>query len=347
VRSALSAYRRIGAAGRKVLATGELSFWKLQAVGWVVLCVMLFSTRLPFPGPHQIPAVTLAILSIFLGSCTLHPICRSILRRSTRWVAYEMRAFVCSFLVAALWRVLWYIAILGVRHIDMRSIVTGTMQYTIVLFLWCNLYFGIKQWTDAREARLAALRYQLNPHFLFNSLNVVSTLIAESDGAAATRMLSQISEYLRATLDTTTQLEVPLSDEIALTDRYLAIEQTRLAGRLAIERQIDPAAWDAAVPSLLLQPLVENAVRHGIAPLVEGGTLGIRCHVREDRLCVTVHNSGRSKALSGRNGIGLVNTAERLRALYGPDHHFALAWPDLGGCEATVSIPFRKIPCVS
>jgi two-component system, LytTR family, sensor kinase len=228
----------------------------------------------------------------------------------------------------------------------------------VVLFLWCSLYFSIKAWQQSaqererllraeahtREARLSALRYQLNPHFLFNSLNAVSTLVLEGNAPAATRMLAQIGELLRTSLDNEMVLEVPLSQEIAFTEQYLAIEQIRLGDRLRVDLAISPETLDALVPSMLLQPLAENAVRHGIAPIVEGGTIAIRSELQDGQLQIVVKNSGVVAAREDKpmNGIGLSNTIERLKTLYGIDQKFTLVWPRAGGCEATVELPIRR-----
>ncbi|HEY6328329.1 MAG TPA: ATP-binding protein [Blastocatellia bacterium] len=138
----------------------------------------------------------------------------------------------------------------------------------------------------------------------------------------------------------------------------MAIEQTRLGGRLRVDIAISPETLDALVPSMLLQPLVENAVRHGVAPLVEGGTIRIRSKISGAQLHISIQNSGASRARvdptnQPAHGIGLRNTAERLKTLYGSAHRFALQWPEAGGCEATVELPFRKAvpepgsePCV-
>lgn len=353
--TALSVSRRIPATDRGVSAIARLSFWKLQAIGWTAFYVVLVLARLPYhPARRDTIGSTLVIGALFLGSCMLHPVCRSMLRRPWRWLAIEVRVFFWSCAVGVFWRMMLQVVVPGAHGFDPRTLTIGTVQFTVVLFLWCNLYISIKQWerlvraeTEARDARLAALRYQLNPHFLFNALNGVSTLVVESNAPAATRMLAQISDYLRATLDADIPSEVPLSDEIAFTDRYLAIEQSRLAGRLRVDRRIDPEAWDAAVPSLLLQPLVENAIRHGIAPLIDGGTLGIHCGVRDDHLCVTVRNSAPPRPVNARHGIGLVNTAERLRTLYGADHHFGFEWLESGDCRTTIRVPLRRLACAS
>ena len=140
--------------------------------------------------------------------------------------------------------------------------------------------------------------------------------------------------------------ELPLSQELVLTERYLAIEQARLGDRLRVDLDISPETLTAFVPSLLLQPLVENAVRHGIAPLVEGGKIAVRSQRHDSRVHISIVNSGRRHdrihaQAANTTGIGLTNTAERLRTLYGPDHYFGLEWPATGGCQVTVEIPFR------
>jgi two-component system sensor histidine kinase AlgZ len=191
------------------------------------------------------------------------------------------------------------------------------------------------------------LRYQLNPHFLFNSLNAVSTLVLEGNASAATRMLSQIGGLLRATLEGEIASLVPLSQEIALAKQYLAIEQTRLGDRLQIDFAIAPESLEVTVPSMLLQPLVENAVQHGVGQLPKGGAIAIESRRNRDRLEVVVRNSGPCPTSAGaadkdgRNGIGLANTVERLRTLYGDDHRFTLQWPEAGGCQVTIELPFK------
>ena len=244
--------------------------------------------------------------------------------------------------------------------LDWYEWVARSVQSAFILFVWCSLYFSIKTWRqvtrererllraegEARDARLSALRYQLNPHFLFNALNAVSTLVLEGDSAAATRMLAQIGDFLRTMLDTETKLEVPLSDEVAFVEQYLAIEQTRLGSRLRTNVSISADTLDALVPSMLLQPLVENAVRHGVAPCLEGGGIEIRSRRDGIQLKLAIRNSGAADQgmLQRRltTGIGLSNTTERLKTLYPDSHGFSLEWLALGGCEVRIELPFRK-----
>jgi two-component system, LytTR family, sensor kinase len=161
-------------------------------------------------------------------------------------------------------------------------------------------------------------------------------------------MLAQIGELLRTTLDNDASAEIPLSQELAFVEQYLAIEQTRLGARLRVSTAISRETLDGVVPSTLLQPLMENAVRHGVAPLIEGGTIAIASTCRDDRLLMTIRNSGpRTNGHSVQTGttsksIGLSNTAERLKTLYGDKHRFWLRSPEVGGYEVKIEIPFRK-----
>ena len=194
------------------------------------------------------------------------------------------------------------------------------------------------------EARLAALRMQLNPHFLFNTLHAVSALIHENPNAAD-RVVARLSELLRLSLDQTKPQEVPLVEELAFLDRYLEIEQTRFAERLKVEKTISKDVQNALVPYLILQPIVENAIRHGIEPREDLGLLQISADCKDGRLVLRVRDNGEeSSAKAGRvapEGIGLSNTRSRLRHLYGEDFRFELSAENGGGLEARMEIPFH------
>ena len=191
------------------------------------------------------------------------------------------------------------------------------------------------------EARLQALQMQLNPHFLFNTLHAISSLM-HLDVEAADRMLAQLSDLLRHALDSTETQEVPLREEVDFLTRYARIEQTRFGERLHIEMKIAPDTLDALVPNLVLQPLLENAIRHGIEP-----------HSRAGRIEVSACRDGASLKLEVRDngdglpngkiveGIGLSNTRARLKQLYGARQSFDLANADGGGAKISATIPFH------
>ncbi len=331
-------------------------------MGWTCYCLSVFILLLPsLKQAGTLRASGLFVAVMFVTSCLMRPVCRFLMRRRLSWIALELRTIVCCIPAGAIAG--YVIEMLTSRNLAPHwpNWLPHSAQATFLLFLWCNLYFSVKKWqeleqererllravSEARDARLSALRYQLNPHFLFNSLNAVSTLVLEGNASAATRMLAQIGELLRTTLDGESAAETTLSQEIAFTEQYLAIEQTRLGNRLRVNMAISPETLDALVPSMLLQPLVENAVRHGVAPLVEGGTIMIQSKLNGAQLQVSVRNSGAPRARGEpvnqpAHGIGLGNTAERLKTLYAGAHTFALRWPEAGGCEVMVELPFRK-----
>ncbi len=195
------------------------------------------------------------------------------------------------------------------------------------------------------EARLAALREQLQPHFLFNSLNAVSTLALRGDGQAVTQALSTLSDLLRMTLETHRQ-ELPLAEELAFLDRYLELQQLRFGDRLTVLRAIADDVLDAAVPAMLLQPLVENALRHGLEREPGAGRVEIEARRDGPTLLLTVRDSG--PGFRGhdrlREGIGLGNTRARLSALYGATARLECRDAPAGGGETRIVLPYRALP---
>lgn len=202
------------------------------------------------------------------------------------------------------------------------------------------------------QARLETLRMQLNPHFLFNALNAASVLAQKGERDKVAAMLSRLADLLRAVLESSDQL-VTLASEIELLERYLEIERVRFGDRLAARIEVDPALLDAEVPSLLLQPLAENAVRHGIARRPGPGQVEVRAYTAAGRLKIEVGDSGPGFADRGAPtpGIGLANTRARLEQLYGGDATLELAEAAGGGGLVLVDLPLRPwkevAPCPS
>ena len=193
------------------------------------------------------------------------------------------------------------------------------------------------------DARLAALRMQLNPHFLFNTLHAISALV-ERDPAGVRTMIARLSALLRRVLDGDRH-EVPLRDELALVRDYLAIQSVRLGDRLAVTEDIAPETLDARVPALVLQPLVENAIGHGIGAMESAGRLTLSAHREGAVLVIGVRDTGpgppETHADRQPAGLGLVNTRERLAALYGGAAHLSLTRVPSGGALAVVTLPFH------
>jgi sensor histidine kinase YesM len=199
---------------------------------------------------------------------------------------------------------------------------------------------------EARLARaqLQVLKMQLHPHFLFNTLNAVSALMHQ-DVELADRMLARLGSLLRSALENADRQEVSLKEELDFIRPYLEIEQARLGARLRVQMDIEPSTMDAVVPNLVLQPLVENAIRHGVAPRTETGRVLILARRQDDRLCLQVCDDGpglpdNSSPL--REGVGLSNTRSRLQQLYGDAHRFELTNGQGKGLTASVVIPFRE-----
>jgi hypothetical protein len=193
-------------------------------------------------------------------------------------------------------------------------------------------------------AQLKALQMQLEPHFLFNTLNAITTLVELDRQTEAAEMLGHLNVILKRTLDRATPEKVPLVQELEVVENYLAIEQVRFADRLRVNIRVDPGALHSLVPCFLLQPIVENAIRHGIANCEGAGTVEASAKREGGRLHISVRNSGigqRSRGTPGK-GIGLQNTRERLAYFY-PDGHALEAGPlDTGGFEVAIDVPYEQ-----
>jgi hypothetical protein len=194
----------------------------------------------------------------------------------------------------------------------------------------------------ARDAELRALRLQVNPHFLFNSLNAISALVSSQSNREATRMIDCLADFLRTTLAHDGRHEHSLADELALLDAYLAIEKARLGERMRLTMKAGPDLLDSVVPYLMLQPLVENAIRHGIATLSDPGRLDILVERAGDRLLIDVQNDGQQRAPAD-SGIGLANVRERLRHLYGEDQQLDAGWNTEGRFHVRIAMPLRSM----
>jgi sensor histidine kinase YesM len=194
---------------------------------------------------------------------------------------------------------------------------------------------------ELAQSQLHRLKMQLQPHFLFNALNAISTLI-ETDPDAADRMLSQLAALLRESLKPDAPHEVSLREELSFLDRYLEIEKTRFADRLSVSFEIDPEILDARVPNLLLQPLVENAIRHGVSRRAGAGRVDVRAWRENGSLRLEVKDDGPGLPDTAIEcgGIGLANTRARLERLHGSDYRFELSNSPEGGALASVWLPF-------
>ena len=194
------------------------------------------------------------------------------------------------------------------------------------------------------QSRLQVLKMQLHPHFLFNTLNAISELIYK-DPESADRMLTDLSDLLRLSFENLEVQEIPLKHELEFLEKYLEIEQMRFHDRLEVNMQISPDTLDASVPNMILQPLVENAIKHGIAPRSSGGRVDINAVRNNGHLQIEVADDGLGVPFGDLEnlpeGVGLSNTRRRLKHLYGDKHRFGLKKLEKGGLEVSLEIPFR------
>jgi LytS/YehU family sensor histidine kinase len=197
------------------------------------------------------------------------------------------------------------------------------------------------------QAQLHALKMQLQPHFLFNTLHSISALVHKDPGLAD-KMIARLGDFLRLTLENAGSQEVTLQEELEFLRIYLEIERIRFRDRLTVRMKIEPQALDARLPNLILQPIVENAIKHGIAPRTEAGLIEIEARRFNGLLHVQITDNGPGLPTNGntgklvKEGVGLANTEARLRQFYGSNHRFDLANTAKGGLTVVLEIPFKE-----
>jgi len=320
-------------------------FWVLHAGGWAGYAISQLVGAMVYEKMVGYPKVILvATVSGFFLSLTLRYICRWLWRQPPK-VMIGL-SFVACYVLALCWRVFINLAYQNFVEPEWKMKTTfeifgGAVTSTYMYLCWVGIYFGIKYYeslqqqreatmraaTLAQEAQLKMLRYQLNPHFLFNTLNAISTLILDNQNRTANQTVMRLSEFLRYTLDQDPMKKVTLRQEIEAMNLYLTTEKLRFGERLKLEYAIEDTALEALVPSLLLQPLIENAVKYAVSPSELGGTIRVEGRARGSMLELAVADDGPglNHALTPRagRGVGLRNTRERLSVLYEDQHRFA------------------------
>jgi len=338
-------------------------FWILNIAGWTGYTLAAWLGALAHEKPEAYFAVIVAAaISGFIGTLPLRYLYRALWSRSVAVLGSAM--LVASYIVAFFWQwlrnVLYYDWVKNDWQPEhLMDYVGGVIGSFYIMLCWSGLYFGIKYYQQlqeqteqtlkavaaAHQAQLKMLRYQLNPHFLFNTLNAISTLVLDGANKTANEAVTRLSDFLRYTLDNDPMSRVTLGSELDALDLYLEIEKVRFGDRLIIEKDIDEQALSALVPSLILQPLIENAIKYAITPSEEGGTLRIAARVQHGTLAMQLSDTGPGLG-NGDNGqkssgVGLKNTRERLQQLYGDEQAFTLAPNEPTGLIVTVNIPFE------
>ena len=246
------------------------------------------------------------------------------------------------------------------HHLIFFNLPTGFMSYGVILLVsHVILYYQRFREEEVKASRLKAelaeaqlqitraqlesLKMQLHPHFLFNTLNSISALLDE-DVEAADEMLARLGDFLRLTLENSGAQTVALRDELEFLRRYLEIEQVRYQDRLRVEMNVEPETLDAGVPNMILQPIIENAIRHGISQRLTSGRIEVRAAREGDRLRLDVQDNGPGPGENGsaKAGVGLANTRARLNQSYGATHSFAIREAPEGGTVVTLQIPYTR-----
>ena len=317
-------------------------------LGWIPLTAILGGLLMLAGGLSLLEAAALAaplgLLYAFLCLSSWY-LCRAFPVDSARLLSTASALAVASLVAASLWllsgtTLAWGLALLPVfetlpdrlQHAGPVVFLLGVLLYLLVLAMHYVLEASeaardqerrtAELRTLAREAELQTLRERLNPHFLFNSLNSIAALVAVRPEEARS-MCALLSDFLRTTLGMSERVSISLREELALVQRYLAVERVRFGDRLTVSEDFDPAAADTLVPPLLLQPLVENAVKHGIAGRLEGGTLTIVTKRIGDRVSIVVENPADADAARVEGtGLGLANVTRRVAASWGDSGHF-------------------------
>ncbi|MEO0438304.1 MAG: histidine kinase [Pseudomonadota bacterium] len=234
----------------------------------------------------------------------------------------------------------------------------SSLSAVSVMLVWSAIYFTIKYYllsqeekqrylkaiSMAQEAQLKMLRYQLNPHFLFNTLNAISTLILDENKQLANNMVMKLSRFLRYSLDNDPMQQVTVAEEVESLKLYLDIEKVRFAERLTLHFSIAPDAERALMPSLLLQPLVENSIKYAVSQSIHGGSIAVSATIESGRLQLVVADDGpgldlRQGRMPKGSGVGLVNTRERLSQVYGDKQSFRLGSTEPHGLTITIRLP--------
>jgi len=352
----------------------SLPWWSVQLIAWGLFCVLSFlSLTLWYGNPQWMHVVHIGLQAI-TGAIVTWPLAITLPFANRGGLARRVLSHLIIIgIVAFLWNVF--------RMSTFDFLLTapdiwddfGGWYFTALLIfgLWAALYYMMQAYTAiaaerehaeaeqlrrveaeslSREAQMKMLRYQLNPHFLFNTLNSISALVKTNRSDQARKMISQLSHFLRLSLESEGLVDVSLAEEIETLKLYLDIEKVRYTDRLTTEFDVDSEILNAQIPALILQPLFENALQYTIAGQVKGGFIRLRGHLIDGHVELSVADSG--KSLSDPNvditkiekGVGLQNTEGRIEAHYGEHGYVDYSTSDLGGLEVKLSFPYRSRP---
>lgn len=354
-------------------ADKDRAFWRLQVIGWGGAALFRAMTNIANGRPEQLVLTLIATVTGFSISLILSVIYGRLInqRPLITWSATAVTlaaAVVASAMING-----WALSLMrGISETGFAQTVLSVFYIDMTLLgAWSALYYAINYYLQVEEqadrlerleaqatsAQLAMLRYQLNPHFLFNTLNSISTLVLLKQTEPANAMLTRLSSFLRHTLVTQPGGKVSIEQEVETLKLYLEIERMRFEDRLRTVFKIDPAAANASIPSLLLQPLVENAIKYAVSPQEEGASISLTAQMIGGRVRLAVSDTGPGSQVNAAaarvsdrvgasqrpvsTGVGLANIRDRLAQAYGDEHRFTIHAPPGGGFTVTIEIPYE------
>ena len=350
-----------GLSNQPFFADKSRAFWILQTIGWSFYLMLRLASgigagmSLSWVVPLLVSTATGYSLTLIMGGVFRWLINR---RPLITW-GLSVVAFIVAVLIHSMVDA-WVFNLLEREGGEFNGalFLSAISLNALLLGAWSALYYGInfyliieeqadqllKLENQATSAQLAMLRYQLNSHFLFNTLNSISTLVLLKQTERANAMLSRLSSFLRYTLANEATAQVTIEQEIDTLKLYLEIEKMRFEDRLRPSFEIDPAVGKARLPSLLLQPLVENAIKYAVTPQEEGAEIAVAARLAGDRVQITVADTGagdQGAGGSGSTGVGLANIRDRLSQAYGEDHRFETQARAGKGFQVLIDIPFQ------
>ncbi|MFD2166712.1 sensor histidine kinase [Thalassotalea euphylliae] len=339
-------------------------FWILHTCGWFGFALAQFLGSLL----HDLRDIFVIVifLNSYAGWLLTVPL-RYVYRRAWNLAPIKMIAviIIASYLTAVVWQVIkninyWEIYKHGWKPEFWLYYTQSSVWSFYIILSWSGLYFGIKYYqmlqkekqnvfqanTLAHQAQLKMLRYQLNPHFLFNTLNAISTLILVQENKTANGMVTKLSEFLRYSLDKDPMKRVTLTSELHALELYLDIEKVRFEERLSVSLNIADDCQNALVPSMILQPLAENSIKYAIAVKENGGTITVSVNRFGNDLLLELADDGpgaeiKNGNLHRENGVGLANTRERLTALYKDNYSLVVSNNVPSGVKVNIRIPYE------
>lgn len=354
----------------QVFANQQQQFWILQICGWLGYALFVFFAIIQpqFSAPDfnfsgQILNLVIETLSGFLLSYFQWRLIQQIVHLPLKQTL--LLSFISASILGVLYNVIklssYKIVVYQQQWNEAWSVLEfgGWLLFSLAtMFIWTAIFFImlyntrlqkehemlLKAQTAAKDAQLQMLRYQLNPHFMFNTMNSISTLIIKNENDKANEMLDKLCEFFRYSLDTNAKSKTSLYKECLLIELYLSIEKVRFGERLNIKMQVSNAVMDCRVPSMLLQPLVENAIKYAVEPRKADGLIIITAEQVADRLIIKVIDNGIGLNHKVREGfgIGMSNTRARLDAMFNGDFEVSINENSNQGTTVTISIPFDR-----